>query len=511
MLVISPKEIVMKQPNIIFILSDDLSFVDIGCYGQKMIRTPNIDRLAAEGMRFTQAYAGASICAPSRSCLITGKHLGHTRVREHGQKLDDEGGSYQESLRPEDTTSGDVMRRAGYATAAIGKWGVGIPGTAGVPYLRGFDYSYGFYDQIRAHSFYPEYVWRNDKPVTLAGNRGFDMTRLYKSSARHWSDEADDGDRNLYDDTGRLIPQGVVDPGKAQNTYDLFEAEALEYIEKQGEKPFFLYLAFQNPHGPLIVPDLAPYTDAEWPSQRHKEWGAIVTRMDTGIGRILDLLDRKGIADDTIIFFASDNGYSCWGYFGMGRDEEVAFFDNKGPFRGSKFTLDGEAGIRVPLIVRWPGKISPGTETSQVVAFWDVLPTLAELGGTEPTADTDGISFVATLMGRDQSQHDYLYWEQNHQQAARRGHWKAFRAHPNQPIQLYDLENDIGETQDLASSHPDVVARFKAIFAEARSESDVFINPGESEESHRKRLEGLPSNAYRADNPYHLKWIEDFE
>jgi arylsulfatase A-like enzyme len=499
----------VKQPNVIFILSDDLSFADIGCYGQKQILTPNVDRLAAEGMRFTQAYAGASICAPSRSCLITSKHLGHTRVREHGQKLED--GSYQESLRPEDATFGNVMKKAGYTTAAIGKWGVGIPGTLGVPYLRGFDYSYGFYDQIRAHSFYPEYVWRNDRPVILEGNAGFDMTRLYKSSSRRWSDEDDDENRNIYDGSGKLIPQGVADPAKAQNTYDLFEAEALEFIEKQAEQPFFLYLAFQNPHGPLVVPELTPYKDAEWPSQRHKEWGAIITRMDTGIGRILDLLDSKGIADDTVVFFASDNGYSCWGYFGMGRNEEVEFFDNKGPFRGSKFTLDGEAGIRVPLVARWPGRIEPGSETDQVVAFWDVLPTLAELAGAEVTPDTDGISFLPTLTGGDQPQHDYFYWEQNHQQAARQGTWKAFREHPDQPIQLYELVHDIGESKDLAADHSDVVARFREIFSEAHTDSDVFTNPGESEASHRSKLKGLPSNAYRADNPYHLKWIEDFE
>lgn len=497
----------MKQPNIIFILSDDLSYADVGCYGQERIKTPNIDRLASQGMRFTQAYAGASICAPSRSCLITGKHLGHARVREHGQRLKD-GGSYQESLRPEDVTFGDIMKKAGYTTAAIGKWGVGIPGTLGVPYLRGFDCSYGFYDQIRAHSFYPEYVWRNDKPVILHGNRGFDMTRLYKSSSRHWSKEGEDPDRNRYDGSGRLLPQGVAEPSKAQNTYDLFEAEALEFIEKQGDQPFFLYLAFQNPHGPLIVPELAPYTDADWPSQRHKEWGAIVTRMDTGIGRILDLLDKKGMTGDTVVFFASDNGYSCWGYFGMGRNEEVEFFDNKGPFRGSKFTLDGEAGIRVPLIVRWPGKIEAGSETDQIVAFWDVLPTLADLGDTTPNPDTDGISFVPTLLGSDQPQHDYLYWEQNHQQAARIGQWKAFRVRPDQPTQLFDLTNDIGEHNDVAGKHHDLVARFETIFTEARSDSDVFINPGESDEIHARRLKGLSANGYRADNPYHLKWIE---
>lgn len=494
------------KPNVIFILSDDLSYCDIGCYGQTKIQTPNIDRLAEEGMRFTQAYSGTSICGPSRCSLLTGKHMGHARIREHGQTVP--GGSYQHSLLPEDYTLGNVMKDAGYATGAIGKWAVGLPGTEGVPYKRGFDYSFGFYDQIRAHSFYPDYVWRNDKPVVLEGNLGFDMSGLYRSSSRRFDE--DDPEPNRYDEQGNLLARGVADPHKVQNTYDLCEAEALQFINDHAEESFFLYLAFQNPHGPLIVPSLAPYTNADWPSQRHMEWGAIITRMDTGIGRIVELLDSLHIADDTIIVFASDNGYSAWGYFGMSRDEEVPFFDNKGPFRGSKFTLDGEAGIRVPFIVRWPGK-THGTTSDQVIAFWDVLPTLGEIGGVKQTMDTDGLSFVPTLTGEDQPQHEYLYFEQNHQQAVRIGSWKGFRSHPANATELYNLDLDPFEEHDIAADNPDTVRMVEQVFGRARCDSDVFVNPGETEEHHRRKCENLPANSFLVHNSYHKKWVEEFE
>ena len=443
------------KPNIIFILSDDLSYCDLGCYGQTRIRTPNIDRLAVDGMRFTQAYAGTSICGPSRCSLLTGKHMGHARIREHGQPVP--GGAYQHSLQREDVTLGDVMKRAGYRTAAIGKWGVGIPGTEGVPYKKGFDHSFGFYDQVRAHSFYPDYVWRNDKPVVLEGNRGFDMSGLYRSNSRRF--DADDPDRNTYDALGNLVARGVSDPSKVQNTYDLCEDEALRFIREYADESFFMYLAFQNPHGPLVVPSLEPYTKADWPSQRHKEWGAIITRMDTGIGRIMDQLESLDIADDTIVIFASDNGYSAWGYFGMDRSEEVPFFDNKGPFRGSKFTLDGDAGIRVPFIVRWPGE-TDGSVSEQVIAFWDVLPTLAAIGGIAEDVDTDGISFAPTLCEKNQLQHEYLYWEQNHQQAVRIGRWKGFRSHPEQDTELYDLDLDRG---NLITSRQSIRRRLREL------------------------------------------------
>jgi arylsulfatase A-like enzyme len=497
------------KPNIIFILSDDLSYCDIGCYGQKHIRTPNIDRLAKDGMRFTQAYAAASICGPSRCGLLTGKHMGHARNREHGQPVSGvPGGRYQHSLLPEDQTLGNVMQAAGYKTAAIGKWAVGLPGTEGVPNKKGFDHSFGFYDQVRAHSFYPEFVWRNNEPVVLEGNFGFDMHAIYRSNGRRF--DADDPDQNTYDDEGRIIPRGVNDPDKVQNTYDLCEAEALEFIKDNADHPFFVYLAFQNPHGPLIVPSLEPYTNTDWPSLRHKEWGSIITRMDTGIGKITDLLESLEIADDTIICFASDNGYSAWGYFGMDSSEEVPFFDNKGPFRGQKFSLDGEGGTRVPFIVNWPG-VTEGTVSDQPIAFWDVMPTLAEMGGSTCTAETDGISFVPTLLGEEQPQHDYLYWEQNHQQAVRMGQWKAFRPHPSELTQLYNLKHDPLEAHDVAGEHPDIVARIERIFIEGRTDSNVFINPGETEEHHRHKCEHLPANTFLVHNSYHKKWIEDFE
>jgi arylsulfatase A-like enzyme len=495
-----------KKPNIILILSDDLSLCDLGCYGQEKIQTPHIDRLAAEGMRFTQAYAGTSICAPSRCSILTGKHMGHARIREHGQPVP--GGSYQHSLLPEDKTLGSVMQEAGYKTAAIGKWAVGLPGTEGVPYKKGFDHAFGFYDQIRAHSFYPDYVWRNENPVVLEGNIGFDMDGLYRSNSRRF--DSDNPDQNTYDEQGKLIARGVDDPSKVQNTYDLCEQEALQFIKDSAEEPFFLYLAYQNPHGPLIVPSLEPYTDADWPSQRHKEWGAIITRMDTGIGGIVELLESLQIDDNTIIMFASDNGYSAWGYFGVDRTEEVPFFDHKGPFRGSKFSLDGEAGIRVPFIVSWPGKTS-GTISNQVIAFWDLLPTLADIGGISASVETDGISFLPTLTGEKQPQHDYLYFEQGHQQAVRMGSWKGFRPHPDDETELYNLETDSSEAQDVAGSHPDTVQMIEKVFTEARTDSEVFVNPGETEEHHRSKCAKFPANSFPVQNAYHRKWVEEFE
>ncbi len=495
-----------EKPNIIFILSDDLSYCDIGCYGQRHIKTPNIDKLAEDGMKFTQAYAAASICGPSRCGLITGKHMGHARNRHNS--LNVPGGSYQNSILPEDQTIGDVMQTAGYKTAAIGKWAVGLPGTEGVPYKRGFDHSFGFYDQNRAHSFYPEYVWRNNEPVVLEGNFGFDMQAIYRSNDRRF--DADDPDSNIYDKKGRIIPRGVKDPEKIQNTYDLCESEALKFIKDSADDPFFIYLAFQNPHGPLIVPSLEPYTNADFPSQRHKEWASIITQMDTGIGKILNLLESLEIAEDTIIVFASDNGYSAWGYFGMKHGEQIPFFDNRGPFRGHKFSLDGEGGIRIPFVVNWPGKTN-GTTCDQPITFWDIMPTLAEMGGSMCTTETDGLSFVPTLLGEEQPQHDYLYWEQNHQQAVRMGKWKAFRPHPDQPTQLYDLESDQLENSDIAADHPDIVAKIEKIFIEGRTDSDIFINPGEDEETHRKRVEHLKPNDFLVHDQYHKKWIEDFE
>ncbi len=410
------------RPNIIFIMADDLGYADLGCFGQEKILTPHIDQLAAEGTRFTQVYAGSSVCAPSRSSLMTGMHNGHNRLRDnipHGV-----------FLRPDDVTVGEVLKQAGYATAAIGKWSLGNPGTWGVANYQGFDTFFGHLNQDQAHFYYPDYLWDNDEIMLLPKNRGA-KTGTY--------------------------------------THDLFTERALEFIEAKKEKPFFLYLPYTIPHWSdyprdtpesQIVPSDAPYTDKDWP-QTEKNYAAMVTRMDRDVGRIAALVKELGLDSNTLIIFTSDNG-PCDTH-----DHDADFFNSNGPFNGYKRDLL-EGGLRVPLVARWPGKVSAGATSDQVWTFWDVLPTFAEIAGLPAPQDIDGISMLPTLLGQEQPEsHDYLYWDYGHcrkvyQQALRMGDWKGIRVGQNAPIALYDLKTDLGETQDVAAAHPDVVKQIEA-------------------------------------------------
>ena len=467
------------RPNIIFILSDDLSYRDLGCYGQKHIETPNLDRLYREGMRFTQAYAGACECAPTRCSLITGKHMGHARVRLNRSVRG------QDHLLDADVTVAEVLKEAGYATAFVGKWGIGTPGTEGVPYRQGFDLAFGYYDQRRAHTFFPEFLYRNEQKIELPENVGFEMSRAY----RHTRDDS----AHEYDALGNFIARGVKDPKKVTYSEDLVREEALRFIRGHRDGPFFLYYATQLPHGPVVAPNLGPYRDrAEFPDLRRREWAAMVSYLDASAGKIIELLEQLGIDRNTIIFFAGDNGYSHWGYMSRRRWLDDPFFHNKGPWRGGKFTST-EGGVRVPFFVRWPGKIKPG-DCDHVCAFWDFLPTAAELAGVDPPGDVDGISLVPVLTGRplDQPRHDYLYWENTHVQAARQGRYRAYRLHPSKPTEVYDLEADPASTQDLAAQRPELVEQFQQIFREARTESRWYVNPGETKaqvEAKRRRAE----------------------
>lgn len=458
-----------ESPNILFILSDDLSYRDLGCYGQQHIDTPNLDRLYMEGMRFTQAYAGACECAPTRCSLMTGLHMGHARVRLNRSVRG------QEHLLDEDVTVAEVLKRAGYATGFFGKWGIGTPGTEGVPYKQGFDRAFGYYDQRRAHTFFPEYLWRNDQRVDLPQNIGFDMARAY----RHTRDDT----AHQYDDAGNFVPQGVKDPQQAVYSENLICDEALEFIREHRANPFFMYYATQLPHGPVVSPNLRQYRDLEeFPDLRHREWAAMVTHMDESVGKIVGLLEELEIDGNTVIFFAGDNGYSHWGYNGRPRWQDDPFFHNKGPWRGGKF-MSTEGGVRVPFFVRWPGKIEP-RDCDHVCAFWDFLPTAAELAGLSPPENTDGISLVPILTGQParQRQHEYLYWENTHVQAARKGQYRAYRPHPTKPMEVYDLVADEASTKDLAEERPDLVKEFERIFREARVDSEWYVDPGESPE-----------------------------
>jgi len=461
-----------RRPNILFIFSDDLSYRDLSCYGQKQFCTPNLDKLAMNGIRFTNAYCGSPECAPSRASLMTGMHMGHCRIRANRSLRG------QDHLLAEDITVAEVLKQAGYSTGFIGKWGIGLPGTEGTPDKQGFDYSYGYYDQRRAHTFFPHYLMRNGQPEPLPGNYGFNMSRVYK----HNQDKSDKYD-NTYDEHGKLIPDGVKNPAKAKYSEDLFQKEALTFIGENKDKPFFLYYATQLPHGPCITPDLGAYKDKPW-SQKHKEWAAMVEHMDRGVGSMVALLEELGILDNTIIFFASDNGYSHWGYFGRPAHEDDPLFRNKGPWPKGKFTCTHEGGMRVPFFAYWKGKIK-ATVSGHICAMYDILATTADLAGAAPPK-TDGISLVPTLLSKpdEQRKHKYLYWENGtrspHAQSVRMEQWWAYRQHPSKPIELYDITEDIDCEKDLAEDNPSIITKIKQMLTEAHANSEWYTNPGES-------------------------------
>ena len=421
-----------KRPNILFILADDLGYGDLGCYGQERIKTPNIDRLAAEGVRFTQAYAGSTVCAPSRCCLMTGKQTGHATVR--GNKAPELG------LRPDETTVASLLKQAGYRTALFGKWGLGGPETGSVPNTRGFDEFFGYLNQAHAHNSFPEHLWENQSEYLLRGN---------------WFNQ------------------------KKQFAPDLFSARTLSFIERQQRDPFFLYLAYTVPHADnelgllqkngIDAPDQGMYVREDWPDVE-KNFAAIITRMDSDIGRILQLLKRKGLDENTLVIFSSDNGPHKEG------GHDAGFFRSSGPLRGVKRDLY-EGGIRVPAIARWTKTIAPGKVSEFPWAFWDFLATAAELAGVRAPTGLDGISIVPALLGKEQRAHDYLYWEffeRGFQQAVRQGDWKLVRQAPNFKLELFNLRDDVGETRDLAATRADVAARLRKLFESARAESKDF-------------------------------------
>lgn len=419
------------RPNIIFILADDLGYGDLGCYGQKQIQTPRLDRMAAEGMRFTQAYSGSTVCAPSRCVLMTAKHTGHARVR----------GNERVPLEPDDFTVGEQLHLAGYHTAIIGKWGLGEPDTTGIPNKQGFDEWFGYLNQEHAHNYYPDYLWRNETKVLIDSNK---------------------------------------DDLKGTYSHDLFVDEAEQFIRRRvssdANTPFFLYLALTIPHtnnelgrrtgNGQEVPSDVPYSDREWP-QPEKNFAAMITRMDNDIGRLLDLLRELNLDEKTIVFFTSDNGPHHEG----GHSDK--FFESSGGLRGSKRDLY-EGGIRVPFIARWPGKIAAGSTCTQVISFADFLPTAGELGSIEPAYGIDGISFRTALLGQGERDPEFLYWEFHEgafKQAVRMGNWKAVRLNQGLPLELYALDSDIAESHNVASSHPDVIERIELYLKTARTES----------------------------------------
>ncbi|MHC4636409.1 MAG: sulfatase-like hydrolase/transferase [Planctomycetota bacterium] len=421
-----------QRPNILYIMADDLGYADLGCYGQQKILTPNIDQMAVEGMRFTDAYAGSTVCAPSRCCLLTGMHSGHGRVRDNIP--------HEIWLRPDDVTVAEVLKQAGYKTGGIGKWGLGTPGSWGIANCQGFDYFYGHLSQDQAHFYYPHYLWENEKLI-LIGNRG-NTNKTY--------------------------------------THDLFTEKALSFIDDNREDPFFLYLSYTIPHFSdhrgstperYIVPSDEPYSKKDWP-QMARNYAAMITRMDKDVGRIMERIKKHGLDSNTLVIFTSDNGPLTRGPIPIG------FFDSNGVFKGGKRNVY-EGGIRVPFIARWPGKIKPGSTSDHVLAFWDFMPTAAELAGLDAPKGIDGISFLPTLLGKPQKQHEYLYWDYGHvrgnfMQAVRTSDWKGVRLNVNGPLELYDLKKDPGETKNVASENPKIVAQIEEIIKEAYVESPEY-------------------------------------
>ena len=435
-----------QKPNIIYILADDLGYGDLGCYGQRNIKTPNLDKMAAEGIRFTDHYSGSTVCAPSRCTLMTGKHTGHARIR----------GNATVPLEPQDQTVAEILQKAGYVTGLVGKWGLGEQGSTGIPNKKGFDFFFGYLNQIRAHNYYPEWLWKNQTKVQL-------------------------DNEVVFSDSGYAKDIGTASTNKLTYSHDLFTEQALSFIDENKNQNFFLYLAYTIPHANnqyqlvnsehgMEVPDYGIYKELAWPVAQ-KGHAAMITRMDRDIGVLLNTLIKLGLDENTIIMFSSDNGPHKEGGF------DPDFNYSSGKLKGIKRNLY-EGGIRVPMIARWPGHIQPGSVTNHMSAFWDVLPTCAHLAGVAQPGNIDGLSFLPTLLGKttEQQQHDFLYWEFHEGQyskvAARMGDWKAVQLTPQSPVELYDLKNDSEETNNIASQNPDIVKKIQKYLKKARTKSE---------------------------------------
>jgi arylsulfatase A-like enzyme len=441
------------RPNLIWILADDLGYADLGCYGQKIIQTPRLDQMAAEGMRFTQFYSGATVCAPSRSVLMTGQHQGRTRVR--GNAGQDNPAA--QALKEGEVTVPGVLKTAGYTTALIGKWGLGDAGAAesGLPRKQGFDSFFGYLNQLHAHNHYPDFLWRNETKEPLSnvivpwGETGAG----YATTALHYAD-------------------------------DLFAAEGLKFVEETRDKPFFLYWSLVTPHANnertkllgngATVPDFGPYADKDWPDT-DKGQAAMITRLDGHVGRLLDTLKQRGLAENTLVIFTSDNGP----HDESGHD--VDRFDPNGPLTGMKRSLT-DGGIRVPCIAWWPGKIKAGTVSDHVAYFGDWMATAAELAGADLPANRDSISFAPALLGKNEEQkkHEFLYWEFHEggfkQAALYQGRWKGIRSgKADAPVVLYDQKNDIAEQTNVAAQHPEIAEKIGAYLMTARVDSPDWV------------------------------------
>lgn len=446
------KETAESKPNIILIVADDLGYGDLGCYGQTKIKTPHLDNMALQGMRFTQFYAGSTVCAPSRSALMTGLHTGHTPIR--GNRTTKPEGQWP--LPDSSITIAEVMQHAGYVTGDFGKWGLGFVGTSGDPLNQGFDHFFGYNCQGQAHNFYPDHLWKNAQRIDYPNT---------PENFTHYSG-------------------------------DIIQEQSLAFIDQNKDNPFFLFLSYTLPHAALQVPEDSIFehykhqfneqpkpVNAAWNGKGyapqaypHAAYATMVTRLDQYVGEVLAKLKALGLDQNTLVIFTSDNGPHQEG------GNDPLYFNSNGGLRGIKRDVY-EGGIRVPMIACWPGKIGAGTVAHHVGAFWDFMPTFAGIAGVEAPAYTDGISLVPVLLQeKEQTQHSYLYWEfheQGGKQAVRKGKWKGVRLDvtkdPEAPVHLYDLEKDPYETTDVATQHPAIVKEMKTLMKEAHTENPDFV------------------------------------
>jgi arylsulfatase A-like enzyme len=448
------------KPNIIYILAEDLGYGDLGCYGQSKIETPNLDQMAREGILFTQHYSGSTVCAPSRSALLTGQHTGHTSIRGNKELFPEEG---QHPLDKASITIAEMLKEANYTTGAFGKWGLGFIGSEGDPNNQGFDVFYGYNCQRQAHRYYPKHLWHNNEKVMLEGN-DFNNTEVYAPNDIH--------------------------------------KQALKFIEGNKDKPFFMYYPHIMPHAEIIIPEGelmekyrgrfketafvndrpgADYGDEHFDVKYYSSqpepratYAAMVSLLDKHVGEVLSKLKELGIEDNTMVIFTSDNGPHTEG------GADPGFFNSSGGLRGVKRDLY-EGGIRVPMIARWPNHIKEGLKSDHISAFWDVMPTFAEIAGVSAPVNIDGISFLPELLGKKQKKHEHLYWEfheQGGKKAVRKGKWKAVKLqcfNKNKTrIELYNLEEDENESNNIAENHPQIVAEMMKIMDEEHTQNPDF-------------------------------------
>jgi arylsulfatase A-like enzyme len=436
----------VRRPNIVFIIADDLGYGDLSCYGQDRLSTPNIDRLAKEGMRFTQAYSGATVCAPSRCSLMTGLHGGHARIRGNRNP--------EIPLEASDLTIAEALKTTGYRTGLFGKWGLGYTGTPGIPNKKGFDEFFGYHTQLQAHTYYPHQLYDNSRDFTIAANWG--------TKSRQYAP-------------------------------DLIAERALRFLDGDRDRPFFLYMPSTIPHANnelgrdtgdgMEVPDWGEFAGKDWPNPE-KGFAAMMARLDRDVGRVLDKLRETGADQNTVVIFTSDNGPHQEG------GHNAKFFNSSGPLRGIKRDLY-EGGIRVPFLIRWPGIVAPGSTCEQPIAFWDMLPTLAEIGGGTVPRGLDGVSITPAVRGQALPPDRVLYWEFHEggfNRAIRFSDWKAIQFGKDGPIELYNLKTDLAETTNVAASHSDVIAAARRHFAAVRVESPLFpVQAGAANSPNRAR------------------------